>query len=567
MPGDDDFLESLPNGTVILSKDDVLVVTKRVRRWARALADVTLDIRFGPSWRGSRLLEALDRLRKLFDDLIRNIGGMIGEHDELQFIIMSPALDVPIFVPLTRWTELTGAYILDQIERTLQSKAEIPLDGAFTVHIGVFRRIGIGKRDGITFAGNFAERERDVGRKRSVVAINNTDNVCLPRAIAVSFFHKVQVDGEPLPGRPKARDEREARRYIAACFELGRCSKATYDLVRRGNLSWQRYAADHLMDAAGIPRDTLGVFDHVPLYETVLGLKIHILGAVGGPMAFLTSKDKLSEGTEHLYLLFNWREGGGPEDGHVHSLIWIRDVFQSAGLCHRCHQDVRPSVPHKCPTKCSKCGACARPDSALPSRDDGAASCDGALPPGESLVTCADCNGVYYGQACFSNHKRPAKRGDDDDDDDDGDGSACQRYWHCPGECRKSYRRSYIDPERHVCYEYRCSKCYVLERNPGEHECYVRAIGPDVPSKRPTRFGVYDFESTVSNADTCGDYVPSDDPDCQNCRPTAKCPDHERCKTCRSAWCGRHNASVHSVNCACFMTFCDRCYDPNDRKM
>ena len=159
MPGDDDFLESLPNGTVILSKDDVLVVTKRVRRWARALADVTLDIRFGPSWRGSRLLEALDRLRKLFDDLIRNIGGMIGEHDELQFIIMSPALEVPIFVPLRRWKELTGAYILDQIERTLQSKAEIPLDGAFTVHIGVFRRIGIGKRDGITFAGNFAERE------------------------------------------------------------------------------------------------------------------------------------------------------------------------------------------------------------------------------------------------------------------------------------------------------------------------------------------------------------------------------------------------------------------------
>jgi hypothetical protein len=123
-----------------------------------------------------------------------------------------------------------------------------------------------------------------------------------------------------------------------------------------------------------------------------------------------------------------------------------------------------------------------------------------------------------------------------------------QRNWHCPLECGKSYQRYRIDPANHVCYEYWCQKCHTLEQCPGEQKCYVRAVPSDTPTKRPTRFGVYDFESTVSNADMCVDYTPTLDPACGDCEPTRKCSEHERCNSCRSPWCGRRNASVHSVN-------------------
>jgi hypothetical protein len=43
------------------------------------------------------------------------------------------------------------------------------------------------------------------------------------------------------------------------------------------------------MEAAGVPRGTVGLFDHIPLYEAVLEMKIHVLGAIGGPMTFLMS--------------------------------------------------------------------------------------------------------------------------------------------------------------------------------------------------------------------------------------------------------------------------------------
>ena len=136
---DGDALENLPNGTVILRHDDAVVRTRRVRRWARVLADVTLDVSFGPSWMGPHLLETLERLYNLFNGLLDALGDRLSGRDELQFTIMSPSLEVPIFVPLRRWTELTAGYILDHIERVLQSKAEIPLDAGFTVHVGVFR--------------------------------------------------------------------------------------------------------------------------------------------------------------------------------------------------------------------------------------------------------------------------------------------------------------------------------------------------------------------------------------------------------------------------------------------
>ena len=571
-PGDR-ALEKLPNGTVVLRHDDVVVRTRHVRRWAAVLADVTLDVTFGPSWTGPNLFEALERLYNLFNALIDALGDRhIGGRDELQFTIMSPGLDVPIFVPLRRWTELTAGYILDHIERVLQSKAQIPLDAGFTVHVGVFRRIELGYNDPIRFAGTFAERERDVRRKRGVVYIDNSDNACLPRAIAVSAFHRMKRDSDPLPRRPSVKDVPAARRYIATCFESGYCSEAMYDRVKRGDCPWQGYAADYLMEAAGLAPGTAGLFEHIPLYEAVLGVKIHVLGAVGGPMSFLTSRDKVTQGSAHLYLLFNWREGGAEHDGHVHSLVWIRDVFESAGICPHCREDVRAHTTHRCKAKCSKCKAAAVPTPEIASRGgSGTEPCIGRLAPGESVVTCADCNGTFYSQACFRNHTKNPKRankrqGDDNDSDDDGydDKSLCQKYWHCPLECGKSYQRYQIDPANHVCYEYWCHKCYTLEQRPGEHQCYVRAIPADTPSRRPTRFGVYDFESTVSNADTCGDYTPTVDPTCASCDPARKCAEHERCVSCRSPWCGRRNASVHSVNCACFMTFCDRCYDPKD---
>jgi hypothetical protein len=198
--------------------------------------DVTLDVEFGPSWTGPRLMEALDRLYNQFNSLINALGAMIGGSDELQFSIMSPGLDVPIFVPLHCWTELTVGYILEHVKRTLQSKAKIPLDAGFTVHVSIFRCIGVGyggRRDGIRFAGNFTER--DARRKRGIVFIDNkNDNTCLPRAIAVRAFHQMKSPSEPLPGRPTTWDEPAALRYIVTCFEKRCCSEETYRHITKG---------------------------------------------------------------------------------------------------------------------------------------------------------------------------------------------------------------------------------------------------------------------------------------------------------------------------------------------
>ncbi len=146
--------------------------------------------------------------------------------------------------------------------------------------------------------------------------------------------------------------------------------------------------------------------EHLPngtvvLRHAALGIKIHVLGAEGGPMSFLTSRDKLGEGSAHLYLLFNWREGGAEHDCHVHSLVWVRDIFESAGICPRCHEDVRTHPSHRCKAKCSKCRAPAVPIPEMPVAGEAAWSpaTVNSL-QGGSLVTCSDCN-VNTSHYCF----------------------------------------------------------------------------------------------------------------------------------------------------------------------
>ena len=104
-------------------------------------------------------------------------------HDQVRFVLRTPQLEYPISLPFMTRERLTSERVLSEIERVVQSNHELKLDDSVSVNI-VHVEMPYGgtgnKRREINL-------DKYLSNKRSIIRIQNTDSICLARALVMAI--------------------------------------------------------------------------------------------------------------------------------------------------------------------------------------------------------------------------------------------------------------------------------------------------------------------------------------------------------------------------------------------
>lgn len=132
--------------------------------------------------------EILKTLRILFQSIIDNLTLSMEPSDLVRLSIDNQELHFPISLPFMRRSSLTVDRILSEIERVLQSYEQFVLDESLGIELIHVHLPG----GGVSKRKPYVDLEKLLKDKTSVIRIQNTDEMCLARALVVAVARIVK---------------------------------------------------------------------------------------------------------------------------------------------------------------------------------------------------------------------------------------------------------------------------------------------------------------------------------------------------------------------------------------
>ena len=307
-------------------------------------------VRFNDVLADFDLLESHQSTQKIFHHLLEDVTWDMNPNDQVRFILRSEQLDTPISIPFLPVERLTTERVFSQIERVIQSNQEFRLNDTVTIDINhVKTPEGRGKSKLKRTTLNIREHLKE---KKSIICINNTDDFCLARALAVSI---ARIENDPM-----------------------------YSHIRKSNRPLQRERALDLHQAANVPLGPCGM-NEVKLFQNYL-INYQII-VVSGDHNNSIIYPPQPPGTDekptiNLYL----------HDNHFDVITTLPGFLNKSYFCHRCHKAYCSTVDHLCPAMCRSCRAF------------------GCVLEGDGIV-CNECDRLFKNQACYDHHKEPINGG------------------------------------------------------------------------------------------------------------------------------------------------------------
>ena len=143
------------------------------------------SVRFNNVLDNVDLLESQKRTYAIFNNLIEDVTTGMNLNDQVRFILHSDQLQTPIVIPFCLLQELTTEKVLSHVEKVVQSNDEFRLNNTVNIDlIHVEMPLGSGRSKAKRDIVDIREYLR---KKKSVIPINNKDNLCLARALVVSI--------------------------------------------------------------------------------------------------------------------------------------------------------------------------------------------------------------------------------------------------------------------------------------------------------------------------------------------------------------------------------------------
>jgi hypothetical protein len=153
----------------------------KVKKFRTTGTDYT--VRFTNTFANMELSQFHGRLHEIFSSLLSEVVRDVPENDQVHFVLQSPQLDSPISLPFLHASRLTTERILAEIERVVQSNHEFRLNDSVNVNV-----IHVEMPQGGTGTKRAEiDLEKHLACKRSVIRIQNGDNICLATALVVSI--------------------------------------------------------------------------------------------------------------------------------------------------------------------------------------------------------------------------------------------------------------------------------------------------------------------------------------------------------------------------------------------
>ena len=288
------------------------------------------------------LLESYKSTMKIFHHLLEEVTEGMAPNDKIRFILRSEQLETPISLPFMTVEDLTTERVFSQIERVIQSNQEFCLNDTVTIDINhVKTPEGRGKKKRTIF--NIRDHLKE---KRSIIRINNKDDFCLARALAVAIA-RIEND-------PKYNQISDSRNHI----QLDR--------------------ALDLHQAANVPLGPCGI-DEVKLFQNYLvNYQIIVVSGTHNNSIIYPPKPPDTDEKPIISLYYH--------NNHFDVITKLPGFLRRNYFCHRCHKAYDHRSDHLCPPMCSSCRGF------------------GCVFEAKGIV-CNECDRLFKNQACYDRHK------------------------------------------------------------------------------------------------------------------------------------------------------------------
>ena len=295
------------------------------------------------------LLESRKRTYAIFHHLIKDVTADMNPNDRVRFILSSDQLQTPIAIPFCSLEELTTEKVLSHVEKVVQSNEEFRLNN--TVDIDLIRvempqGSGRSKR-------NIVDIREYLKKKKSVIPINNKDNLCLARALVVSI---AKIENDP-----------------------------RYNYIRDSGCPVQRERAFDLHEAANVPLGPCGLNEVELFQQHLVNYQIIVVSSDHSNSIIYPKQPPVNPDPEKsIYLFYH--------ANHFDVITSFPGFFNRSYFCHRCHKAYSNTTDHICDGACRSCGGF------------------GCEYEGDGIA-CNECDRVFKNQACYDRHKEPINGG------------------------------------------------------------------------------------------------------------------------------------------------------------
>ena len=305
-------------------------------------------IRFNNVLHDVDLLQSHERTQSIFHHLIEDVTSDMNPNDQVRFVLRSEQLQTPISIPFLPLEELTTERVFSQLEKVIQSNEEFRLNDTVTVdiiHVEMPQGSGRSKRTTLNIRQYLKE-------KKSVIPINNKDDFCLARALAVGIA-KIEKDS-------KYSQIKDSKRHI----QLDRA----LDLHQAANVPLRPCGMDEVKRFQ----------QHFTNYQIIVVSGDHNNSIIYPPEPPGTDEKP----TINLYY----------HNNHFDTITSFPGFLNRNYFCHRCHKSYDSTTDHRCPVMCRSCRGF------------------GCVYEGDGIV-CNECDRLFKNQSCYDHHKGPINGG------------------------------------------------------------------------------------------------------------------------------------------------------------
>ena len=315
------------------------------------MTGTTHTVRFNNDLKDMDLLETQQRTHVIFHHMIEDVTTGMNPNDRVRYVLRSDQLQTPISIPFLPVEKLTNEKVLSHIEKVVQSNEEFRLNDTVTIditHVEMPQGSGRSKLKRTTY-----DIREYLKKKKSIISINNKDDLCLARALAVSI---ARIEKDP-----------------------------PYKRIIDSTRNIQRERAFDLHEAANVPLRPCGL-DEVKLFQQhLVNYQITVVSGDHNNAIIYPHEPPSNPNPEKSINLYYHNK-------HFDVITSLPGFLNRSYFCHRCHKLYNNTTDHICGGACRSCGGF------------GCEYEDGG-------ITCNECDRLFKNQACYDRHNQPINGG------------------------------------------------------------------------------------------------------------------------------------------------------------
>ena len=385
------------------------------------------------TWNGRPLTHINDEMSQMWRDVLQHVQreGVVPS-DLIRIHISHQDLkNGDIKVPLQRISQITPDAIMERISTVMQSYHNLMMDDVIEISVGMIRLPRGRARHNLLSVTN-----NSLKHKKSIVVIDNTDSLCLPRSLVVCEGWKLHQEKNISRSRWR-------------------------NLCETGD---QTVLAEKLMNDAGLNPQDCSDLSNISKYESHMNANIVVVGA-SQQNSVIYPQHINTDYADTYYIYYVDSLDNRP--GHFHAIKSMTGLLNVGYFCTRCLNGYHHKGEHHCQGTCEKCKftAC-------------------VMEATDIKQMCDECGVEFRSRACYDRHKIHTKYGGGRQAN-----SVCQSFWQCK-KCRQYFEARSRTRSDHQCGEFYCKNCKIWA-HVTDHQCYIRR--PQDKKPRQSLI-VFDFE-------------------------------------------------------------------------